>query len=119
MFNYEHAVNVAGELNRLGVRAITGDLIVTDNFSMNYSMQAQGSGNSLLATMESAKRSAAATRAWNGYLTASKKAINSVPSVAINGGVYVQALPTNAKLLFSHESAPMREILKVTLCYSK
>jgi len=30
----------------------------------------------------------------------------------------VQALPTNAKLIFSHESATMREILKVTLCYS-
>lgn len=118
MFNPEHAINVAGELNRLGVRSIAGDLIVTDNFAMNYNVQAQVSGNSLLATMNSAKRSAAATRAWTNYLTASKKAAVSVPSVVIDGGVYVQALPTNAKLLFSHESATMREILKVTLCYS-
>ncbi len=41
-----------------------------------------------------------------------------MPSVAVSGSVYVQALPTNAKLLFSHESTPMREIVKVTLCYS-
>jgi len=118
MFNNEHAVTVAGELNRLGVRTISGDLIVTDNFSMNYSMQAQSSGNVLLAVMDSTKRSAAATRAWNMYLTSSKKNAVSVPSVAVTGGVYVQTLPTNAKLVFSHESAPMREILKVTLCYS-
>ena len=118
MFNNEHAVNVAAELNRLGVRSITGDLIVTDNFSMNYSMQAQYSGNALLAVMDSTKRSAAATRAWNNYLISSKKTAGSVPSVAVTGSVYVQALPTNAKLVFSHESAPMREILKVTLCYS-
>jgi D-alanyl-D-alanine carboxypeptidase/D-alanyl-D-alanine-endopeptidase (penicillin-binding protein 4) len=118
MFSSEHAVSVAAELNRLGVRSITGDLIVTDNFAMNYSTQAQYSGNALLAVLNSAKRSAAATRAWNNYLISSRKSAVSVPSVAVTGGVYVQALPTNAKLVFSHESAPMREILKVTLCYS-
>jgi len=118
MFNNEHAVIVASELNRLGVRSISGDLIVTDNFAMNYSMQANQSGNALQSVMNSAKRSAAATRAWNNYLITSRKAFASVPSVEITGGVYVQALPTNAKLIFSHESATMREILKVTLCYS-
>jgi serine-type D-Ala-D-Ala carboxypeptidase/endopeptidase (penicillin-binding protein 4) len=118
MFNLEHAVIVAGELNRLGVRSINGDLIVTDNFAMNFSTQAQASGNALQAVMNAAKRSAAATRAWNNYLANSRKAPVSIPSVEISGGTYVQALPTNAKLIFSHESATMREILKVTLCYS-
>ena len=118
MFNNEHAVNVAAELNRLGVRTITGDLIVTDNFAMNFSTQAQSSGNALVSVMNAAKRSTAATRSWNNYLINAKKAAVSVPSIEITGGVYVQALPTNAKLVFSHESAPMREILKVTLCYS-
>src|SRR5688572_10363343 len=37
MFGYEHAVAIAHELNKLGVRTVTGDLIVTDNFVMNYS----------------------------------------------------------------------------------
>jgi D-alanyl-D-alanine carboxypeptidase/D-alanyl-D-alanine-endopeptidase (penicillin-binding protein 4) len=118
MFNYEHGIAIANELNRLGVRTISGDLIVTDNFAMSYNMNAQSSGNSLLATMNSAKRSTGATRAWQNYLVSSKKPINGVPSVDTSGGVYVQALPTNARLLFSHESAPMREIVKVTLCYS-
>jgi len=118
MFSLEHAVAVAGELNRLGIRQVFGDLIVTDNFAMNYSTQAQSSGNALLATMNSAKRSAAANRAWQNYLNSAKKTALTIPNVETSGGVYVQSLPTNAKLLFSHESAPMREIVKVTLCYS-
>ncbi len=118
MFNHEHAVAVANELNRLGIRSISGDLIVTDNFSMSYSMYAQSSGNSLLATMNAARRSTGATRAWQNYLVSSKKPFTVIPTVETSGSVYVQALPTNARLLFSHESAPMREIVKVTLCYS-
>ena len=120
MFNLEHGVAVANELNRLGIRTIAGDLIVTDNFAMSFSTAAQRSGSTLLTVMDSAKRSVAATRAWQSYLVNSKKIGQgmTIPSVSTTGGVYVQALPTNAKLLFSHESAPMREILKVTLCYS-
>ncbi|MGI8786921.1 MAG: D-alanyl-D-alanine carboxypeptidase/D-alanyl-D-alanine-endopeptidase [Pyrinomonadaceae bacterium] len=118
MFNYEHAVDVANELNRMGVRQVNGDLIVTDNFAMNYNMNAQSSGNSLLTTMNSVRRSTAATRAWQNYLVSSRRSVPYVPGVEISGGTYVQSLPTNARLLFSHESAPMREILKVTLCYS-
>ena len=120
MFNLEHGVAVANELNRLGIRTISGDLIVTDNFAMNFSTAAQRSASTLQAVMDASKRSSAATRAWQNYLINSKKIGQgmTIPSVSLTGGVYVQALPTNAKLLFSHESATMREILKVTLCYS-
>ena len=118
MFSMEHAVAVANELNRQGISSVNGDLIVTDNFAMNYSMQAQPSGNALQTAMSSSKRSAGAVRAWQNYLTNSNKVIPTIPSVTMSGGVYVQSLPTNARLLFSHESAPMREIIKTTLCYS-
>ncbi|MGI8642433.1 MAG: D-alanyl-D-alanine carboxypeptidase [Pyrinomonadaceae bacterium] len=120
MFGYEHGVDITHELNHLGIQNVSGDLIVTDNFAMNYNTSAQRAGSSLLTTMDSAKRSVAANRAWQNYLVNSRKpnVIRTVPSVAISGGVYVQSLPTNARLLFSHESTPMREIVKVTLCYS-
>ena len=120
IFNYEHGVAIANELNRLGVKTIAGDLIVTDNFVMNYSTQAQRSGSSLQSVMDGAKRPVAASRAWQNYLANSNKLnqVTGLPSVALTGGVYVQSLPTNVRLLFSHESAPMREIVKTTLCYS-
>lgn len=120
IFNYEHAVTVANELNRLGIRSITGDLIVTDNFVMNFNTSAQRAGSTLSMTLDSSKRPVAATRAWQNYLVSSGKysQVTGVPGVSISGNVYVQAIPTNARLLFSHESTPMREIIKTTLCYS-
>src|SRR5436190_308899 len=37
VFGYEHAVEIAHELNRMGIRSVQGDLVVTDNFTMYYS----------------------------------------------------------------------------------
>jgi D-alanyl-D-alanine carboxypeptidase/D-alanyl-D-alanine-endopeptidase (penicillin-binding protein 4) len=120
IFNLEHGVALAHELNRQGILNITGDLVVTDNFVMNYSATPQKAVTSLQATMDSSKRNAAAAKAWQSYLFNSGKAgqVTMIPSVSFTGGVYVQSIPTNAKLLFSHESAPMREIVKATLCFS-
>jgi len=120
MFNLEHGVSVAYELNRLGVSTISGDVIVTDNFSLNYNMSPVASANALAAVMDSAKRNAATVRAWNSYLTNSGKVgkITLIPSVAVSGSVYVQAIPGNLRQLFTHESAPLKEIVKVMMCYS-
>lgn len=120
MFNLEHGIAIANELNRLGIRSVSGDLVVTDNFTMSFNTAPLRSGQNLTAVMNSAKRTAAATRSWQNYLVSSKKfaQVSAIPSVSLEGGVYVQTLPTNAKLLFSHESTPIREIVKTTLCYS-
>ena len=120
IFAYEHAVTLAGELNRIGIKSVQGDLVVTDNFAMNYSTSAQRSSQLLFATLDAAKRSTAASNAWSSFLVNSGKfnAAAATPSVTFTGGVYVQPMPGNVNLLFSHESAPLREILKVTLCYS-
>ena len=120
VFNYEHGVALSNELNRLGVRQISGNLIVTGNFVLNYSSSSARAGAALAATMDAAKRSAAANRAWQTYLYNSRNSdsIGGFPGVSISGTSSVQAIPTNAKLLFSHESAPLREIVKLTMCYS-
>jgi D-alanyl-D-alanine carboxypeptidase len=120
MFNLEHAVNVAYELNRLGISTVTGDLIVTDNFALNYNMSPVSSGNGLAAAMDSMKRNAATAKAWQNYLVNSGKygKITLIPSVTVSGSVYVQPIPNNLRQLFTHESAPLREIIKVTMCYS-
>ena len=120
MFGYQHAVAVANELNRLGVSSVQGDLIVTDNFVMNYSASPQRSGDALFATLNASTRSAAATREWGSYLSYSGKygQVAAIPSVAFTGAIYVQPIPSSLRHLFTHESAPIREILKLTLCYS-
>src|SRR5688572_22846351 len=120
IFGFEHAVGLAAELNRMGIRTVSGDLIVTDNFAMNYSTSPQRSSQTLFTTLDAAKRSTAATRVWNNHLINSGRAAPStgLPSVVFTGDVYVQAMPSNAKLLFNHESTPMRDIVKVMMCYS-
>lgn len=120
MFSYQHAITIANELNKLGVRSVLGDLIVTDNFTMNYSGSSPASASSLFATVDPSKRTAGATRAWLNYLSYSGQygKVNSVPGITFSGAAYVQPIPSNLRHLFTHESAPMLDILKATLCYS-
>ena len=120
IFGYEHAVTIANELNRMGIRSVSGDLIVTDNFVMNYSSSPFVSGQTLFATLDSSRRTPAATRTWLNHLSNSGKGsqVQGVPGVTFHGSVYVQPIPTNLQHLFTHESAQLKEILKVTLCYS-
>jgi D-alanyl-D-alanine carboxypeptidase/D-alanyl-D-alanine-endopeptidase (penicillin-binding protein 4) len=70
--------------------------------------------------MDAAKRSTAAARSWSNYLIHSGRLneVTGVPSISFGGAMYVQSVPNTAKLLFSHESPPMRAIVKATLCYS-
>jgi serine-type D-Ala-D-Ala carboxypeptidase/endopeptidase (penicillin-binding protein 4) len=120
MFGYEHAIMIAHELNRAGVKTVTGDLIVTDNFAMNYSGSALKSAQTLFATLNYATRPAAATRNWLTYLQNSGKmgTVMGMPSISFAGKTYVQGIPSNLHLIFTHESAPLKEIVKVTMCYS-
>jgi D-alanyl-D-alanine carboxypeptidase/D-alanyl-D-alanine-endopeptidase (penicillin-binding protein 4) len=120
VFGYEHAMAIAHELNRLGVRSVQGDLIVTDNFTMNYSTSLQRSADTLFVTLDASKRSAAAMKVWNNFVGNSGRIgyYNTLPSVTFGGKVYVQSMPSTLNLLFSHESAPMRDIVKAMMCYS-
>jgi D-alanyl-D-alanine carboxypeptidase/D-alanyl-D-alanine-endopeptidase (penicillin-binding protein 4) len=118
IFGSEHAVALANELNRLGIRSVMGDLVVTDNFAMNYSGSSLRSAEMLFATLDASKRSPAATRAWLEHLTTLGLTIYGVPSVSFTGKSYVQAIPSNLHILFTHESTTLRDIIKATLCYS-
>ena len=120
IFGFEHAVALAAELNRMGIRTISGDLVVTDNFAMNYSRSSQSSAQMLFTTLDAAKRNTVASRVWANYLVNSGKSNPStgLPTVMFTGSVYVQPMPSNAKLLFTHESTPLRDIVKVMMCYS-
>jgi D-alanyl-D-alanine carboxypeptidase/D-alanyl-D-alanine-endopeptidase (penicillin-binding protein 4) len=120
VFAFQHAVALANELNKLGIRSIAGDLVVTDNFSMNYAASPGVSAQSLQLTMNSTSRTAAANRQWNEFLMHSGRwgTITGIPDVKFTGAVYIQPIPSNLQLLFNHESAPVKEILKATLCFS-
>jgi serine-type D-Ala-D-Ala carboxypeptidase/endopeptidase (penicillin-binding protein 4) len=119
-FHYEHAISVARELNLLGIKKVTGDLVVSPGFTMNFNWSADASGGELYDTLDSTLRSAAAIQAWTYERTIlnDRTSLASVPSVAVMGEVSVAPVAPTARLLLTQKSSRLVDILKVLLCYS-
>ena len=119
-FHYEHAILIAKELNSLGIKQVSGDLFVAPGFTMNFSASAKRSGEQFYDTLDSTRRRAAAMQAWNYERTLlnDRASLETVPSMAVMGGVDVAAVPPGAKLLLTQKSSKLVDILKVLLCYS-
>lgn len=119
-FHYEHGIMVARELNALGIRSVTGNLVVAPGFTMNFSWSARGSGEVLHNTLDASRRSSEATQAWNYERTTlgDTGSLQTVPSVTVTGEVTVGTVAPGAKLLLTHKSSKLTDVLKVLLCYS-
>jgi D-alanyl-D-alanine carboxypeptidase/D-alanyl-D-alanine-endopeptidase (penicillin-binding protein 4) len=119
-FHHEHAVMIARQLNSLGIRTVTGDLIVAPGFTMNFSWSARGSGALLYDTLDATLRSGEAVRAWTYERTAlgDQSSLQTVPSLAVMGEVRVGSVAPAARLLLTHRSSKLTDVLKVLLCYS-
>lgn len=119
-FHYEHGVLLARELNKLGIKQVSGDLLVAPGFTMNFSASATRSGERLYDTLDSTLRSAQAVSAWNYERTLlnDRASLQTVPSVAVMGSVDVAPVASSAKLLLTQRSSKLVDILKVLLCYS-
>ena len=119
-FHYEHGVLLARELNKLGIKQVTGDLVVAPGFTMNFSASASRSGERLYDTLDATSRYAEAVRAWNYERTLlnDRASLETVPSVAVMGEVLVAPVAPSAKLLLTQRSSKLVDILKVLLCYS-
>jgi len=117
-FHYEHAILLARELNRLGIKEVSGDLYVAPGFTMNFSASSLRSGEQLYDNLDSTLRYGDAIRAWNYERGLLKDQSNLNPSVAVMGGVDVAPVASSAKLLLTQRSSKLVDILKVLLCYS-
>ncbi|HLE62095.1 MAG TPA: D-alanyl-D-alanine carboxypeptidase, partial [Pyrinomonadaceae bacterium] len=119
-FHYEQGVMIARQLNMLGIRTVTGNLVVAPAFTMNFNWSARRSGEQLYDTFDSTLRSGEANRAWLYERTSlgDQASLQSIPSVAVMGEVEVNPVAADAKLLLSQKSSKLVDILKVLLCYS-
>ena len=106
-FHHEHAVMIARQLNTLGIRSVTGNLIVAPGFTMNFNSSARVSGESLYDTLDATRRSSEATRAWNYERTAlgDLSSLQTVPSLTVMGEVNVGSAAPGAALLLTHKSS--------------
>ncbi len=118
--HFEHAIDIAHQLNSLGIRTVTGDLVVSTEFTLNFSWSSLRSGENFYDTLDVQLRPPAATRAWLDSRAArgTNAPVGAVPSVAVMGEVSVGPVAVGAKLLLTHQSSSLPDILKVLLCYS-
>lgn len=119
-FHYEHAVMVARQLNALGIRTVTGNLVIATGFTMNFGSSARWSGEVLFETLDAAFRSGEATRSWTYERTTmgDAESLRTVPSVTIMGDIQIGSAPPAARLVLTHNSSKLIDVLKVLLCYS-
>src|SRR2546423_288883 len=119
-FHYEHAVMVSRQLNSLGIHTVTGDLVIPPGFTMNFNSSARRSGELLYDTLDATRRSGEATRSWTYERTtlADPLSLQTVPSVVVMGTVRVGSVTAAARLLLTHNSSKLTDVLKVLLCYS-
>ncbi|HMH43541.1 MAG TPA: D-alanyl-D-alanine carboxypeptidase [Pyrinomonadaceae bacterium] len=119
-FHYEHAVMLAQQLNNLGIRTVTGNVIVAPSFTMNFDWSARHSGEMFRDTLDAAKRSAGATRAWidERALVGDNNSLSSVPSVTVSGDVQIGTAPPGAVPILTHKSGKLVDVLKAMLCFS-
>lgn len=113
-FVWEEAIAVGNLLNQLGIRQVTGNLVIAGKFYMNFESNPQVVGSFFQEGINSQTWSA---EVENQYQTLSPG--TPKPQVAIQGSVQAAStLPNNLQPLVRHTSFPLAELLKKMNQYS-
>ena len=123
-FQAESAFLVAQALNRMGVRRVTGSVVVDGTFWMGWENGSQGMNPdpvmraTLMATrlrqaLDARRWSRATRRAWYTYALEHGGPHSPVPSVEVIGGARFEGAPGGVETgLFEHRSKPLAETLR-------
>jgi D-alanyl-D-alanine carboxypeptidase/D-alanyl-D-alanine-endopeptidase (penicillin-binding protein 4) len=123
-FQTENAFLVAQELNRMGVRRVTGSLVVDGTFWMGWENGSQGMNPdpvrraNLMATrlrqaLDARRWNRATRQAWYAYAVRMGIPLSPLPSVEIIGGTrFESTLQGIETVLFEHRSKPLAETLR-------
>jgi serine-type D-Ala-D-Ala carboxypeptidase/endopeptidase (penicillin-binding protein 4) len=113
-FVWENAILLGNKLNQLGIRQVTGNLIVVGRFYMNFEDNPRTSGNLLKQGLDAQLWS---SEVENQYSTLPRGTARS--QVVIRGAVkVVPSLPSQIQTLVNYPSAPLATILKKMNMYS-
>jgi D-alanyl-D-alanine carboxypeptidase/D-alanyl-D-alanine-endopeptidase (penicillin-binding protein 4) len=117
MFVWEEAIALGNTLNTLGIQQVTGELVITGNFFMNFDFDPMKSGEFLKQALNS--------KAWSGELSeqyAQLKPRPNKPTVIVNGNVRaienLDLNAMNAKVIIKHQSLPLMHLIKRLNVYS-
>jgi D-alanyl-D-alanine carboxypeptidase/D-alanyl-D-alanine-endopeptidase (penicillin-binding protein 4) len=132
LFVWEEAIALGNALNQVGIRQVTGNLVITGNFLMNYQSDGQKSGELLKQALNSELWSEDITTIYQKMRSGGDRAedattnpialktlLRTKPQVAIAGQVILSQEPiSNTTLLIRHDSLPLTELLKRMNIYS-
>ncbi|NEQ77351.1 MAG: D-alanyl-D-alanine carboxypeptidase [Okeania sp. SIO2C9] len=113
-FVWEEAIAIGNILNKIGIQRVTGNLIITGKFYMNFESNSLTAGNLLKQGLNSKNWS---SEVLNQYQTLPPG--TAKPQVIIDGVVAVSLTHReNIKLLVRHYSFPIAELVKKMNQYS-
>lgn len=127
-FHLENALLVARRLEEMGVRRVTGDLVLDERFWIGWERGAEGReldadrrlrqmGERLRRALDPQRWGEEERAAWNAWRARRTDPPSSPPRVAVAGAVRRRAGPAPPVLLV-HRSNSLRTILKRLLAYS-
>jgi serine-type D-Ala-D-Ala carboxypeptidase/endopeptidase (penicillin-binding protein 4) len=113
-FVWENAILLGNQLNQLGIRQVTGNLVVVGRFYMNFEDDPRTSGNLLKQGLDAQLWSSAVE---NQYSTLPRGTARS--QITIRGSVKVMpSLPGQTQTLVNYPSTSLTTILKKMNMYS-
>lgn len=113
-FVWENAITLGNLLNEIGIKEVTGDLIVVPPFYMNFEANPETAGNLFKEGINASVWSSAALTQYHTLPPGTPR-----PQVNIQGDVRVsEATPPQLQPLVSHQSFPVAELLKKMNQYS-
>jgi serine-type D-Ala-D-Ala carboxypeptidase/endopeptidase (penicillin-binding protein 4) len=117
LFVWEEAIALGNALNQAGIRRVTGNLVITGNFAMNFETDPAIAGSLLKQGMNAGQWSTAASTQYANLPAGTPR-----PQVVIEGTVQVlplaQAQARVTTPLVEHRSLPLSQLLKSMNIYS-
>jgi D-alanyl-D-alanine carboxypeptidase/D-alanyl-D-alanine-endopeptidase (penicillin-binding protein 4) len=113
-FVWEEAIALGNSLNQMGIRSVTGSLVVANAFYMNYEVDPNIAGQRLLQAFNSSTWSPEIVGQYSMMPPKTPK-----PQIAIARGLKVATFSIpKTLLLLRHNSLPLTQILKEMNIYS-
>ncbi len=114
MFVWEEAIALGNTLNKMGIKQVKGNLVITGSFAMNFQRNPLMAGQLLKQTLNFATW----TRSEN-YIYSIMPKGTPKPQVVIAGTIKVEAQANPQQtLLVHHRSLPLKQIIKEMNVYS-
>jgi serine-type D-Ala-D-Ala carboxypeptidase/endopeptidase (penicillin-binding protein 4) len=112
LFGEKQARELAKLLSAKGIKSVKGNLYINSDFSMDLRTTGEAAGNKLLSILDPHHKTPK-LRNESGL------SFDGTPELAIAGSLKIGSPPaTPTTLLAQHNSPPLKDILKVMLCYS-